>query len=240
MNLRKSQRCSGFTLIEVMTAMFLLVFVVAAVYSSWMAIMRGAKTGLNAAAEVQRSRIAVRTLEEALTSARSFGASPEYYTFEAENGSAPTLSFVSRLSKSFPRSGRFGDFDVRRVTFSVESGQDSSSELVLRQVPLLMDMDEDEKEHPIVLAKHVKKFEMGFWDARNSEWLDEWTQTNSLPPMVKVTLEFGDDAGSAMHQEVTRVIAIPALIVPPAWQGRQGPANRQPDFRRDNPNTGLK
>jgi type II secretion system protein J len=241
MKLNKSQRRSGFTLIEVMTAMFLLAFVVAAVYSSWMAIVRGAKTGLNAAAEVQRSRIAVRVLEEALTSARSFGASTEYYTFEAENGSAATLSFVSCLSKSFPRSGRFGDFDVRRVTFSIEPGPDSSADLVLRQVPLLMDMDIDEKEHPIVLAKNVKKFEMAFWDTRGSQWLDEWTLTNALPPMVKVTLEFGDDSGSRMHQEVTRVIAIPALIVPAAWQGRQGAGARgQPNFRTDNPNTGLK
>ena len=238
MNIRRRNSRSAFTLIEIMVALFLFAFVVAAVFSSWMAIAKGAKTGLNAAAEVQRSRVAIRVLEQALTSARSFASAPEYYTFDAENGDGASLSFVSRLSRSFPRSGRFGDFDVRRVTFSLEPGPDSSPQLVLRQVPMLMDMDIDEQEHPIVLAKHVKKFEMEFWDIRKGEWLDEWTQTNQLPPMVKVALEFGsEDPQSKLHQDVTRVIAIPALMVPASWQGRRGfvPRNRRPIRPGENP-----
>ena len=187
------------------------------------------------------TELGLRTIEESLTCVRSFEADRQHYGFVAENNDEGFLSFVARLPESFPRSGRFGDFDVRRVTFSIEPGPDSSADLVLRQVPLLMDMDIDEKEHPIVLAKNVKKFEMEFWDTRGSQWLDEWTLTNALPAMVKVTLEFGDDSGSRMHQEVTRVIAIPALIVPAAWQGRQGAGARgQSNFRTDNPNTGLK
>ena len=56
-----------------------------------------------------------------------------------------------------------------------------------------MDMDIDEKEHPLVLEKDVKAFEMEFWDVRSGDWLDEWTQTNQLPPLVKITLKFGGD-----------------------------------------------
>ena len=70
MKARVGKSSFGFTLNEIMVALFLLGMVVAAVYSSWIAIIRGAKIGLNAAAEVQRSRIAVRTLEDALTSTR--------------------------------------------------------------------------------------------------------------------------------------------------------------------------
>ena len=72
-------------------------------------------------------------------SAQSFAANlPDYY-FLAENGSEATLSFVARLSEFFPRSGKFGDLDVRRVTFSVESGPDGGNQLVLRQNPLVME-----------------------------------------------------------------------------------------------------
>ncbi|MBC8096216.1 MAG: prepilin-type N-terminal cleavage/methylation domain-containing protein, partial [Akkermansiaceae bacterium] len=221
MKLSIGRTARAFTLIEVMVALFLLGMVVAAVYSSWTAVVRGARIGLEAAAEVQRSRIAMRTIEDALTSTRMFVADGEYYAFEAENGSKAFLSFAAKLSESFPRSGKFGDFAVRRVTFGLETGPDSQSQLVLRQFPLLMEPDIDEREHPVVLAKHVKKFELGFWDARAGEWIDEWTQTNQLPPMVQITLQLGakdNDFQSKPRDEVTRVIAIPAIAVPAKWQ----------------------
>ena len=217
MNKRSRGGLRAFTLIEIMVALFLLGLVVAAVYSSWMAIIRGSKVGLKAAAEVQRSRVAMRTLEDALTCARSFTADYEYYGFIAENGTDASLSFVARLPESFPRSGKFGDLAVRRVTFSLEQGLDSQRELVLRQNPLLMDLDVDEQEHPVVLAKDVKKFEMEFWDGRSQDWLDEWTQTNQLPQMVKLTLQFGGAATKA-GSELTRVVALPSMAVAPVLQ----------------------
>lgn len=211
----------GFTIIEVMVAIFIFAMVFAAIYSSWMAIMRASKSGLEAAAGVQRSRVAVATVEEALNCARSFSAAAEYYTFVGENGDDATLSFVAKLPASFPRSGRFGSYDVRRVTFSIEPGPESGRELVLRQNPVLMDPDIDEKEHPIVLAKDVKDFKLAFWDVRTADWIDEWTQTNQLPPMVMFTLEWGGDVRLSHEpaQEISRVVALPTMAVPPGWQG---------------------
>ena len=222
----------GFTIIEIMVAMSILALIVAAVYSSWMAIVRGSKTGLEAAAAVQRSRIAVQTLDQALTSARSFAADIQYYGFLAENGAGAWLSFVAKLPESFPRSGRFGDYDVRRVTFSLEAGPDSDKQLVLRQNPLLMDMDIDEQEHPIVLAKNVKAFEMLFWDAHSGDWTDEWTQTNQLPQLMAITLRLGgknNDTRQA-EREVIRIISLPSVTVLPGWQapGPQPPGPHGP------------
>jgi hypothetical protein len=154
-----------------------------------------------------------------MTSARSFASDLEQYGFVAENGGTPILSFVARLPASFPRSGRFGDFDVRRVTFSLEQGAGYSRELVLRQQPLLMEMDEDEREHPIVLARNVRAFEMEFWDRTAGDWADEWSQTNHLPQMVKITLQFaGNESQSRIREEITKVISVPAVTVPPQWQ----------------------
>ena len=212
-------------MLEIIVAFFILGLVVAAIYSSWMAVVRGAETGKKAAAAVQRSRIAVRTLEDGLTSARMFAADMDYYSFEAQNGDDASLSFVSRLSDSFPRSGKFGSFNVRRLTFSIEPGPDSGNQLVLRQNPILMEMDIDEKEHPLVLAKNVTRFGMQFWDVRNKEWVDEWTLTNQLPPLLRFTLELGgDDPNSRVRQTVTKEIAPETTTVPPIWQGVQGQA----------------
>jgi len=206
-------RQKGFTIIEIMIAMTIFGMVVAAIFSTWSALMRGSVAGNRAAATAQRSRVALSTIEDALGATRSFAADVQYYTFDAENGNEPYLSFVSYLPPSFPRSGRFGEFNVRRVTFSVESGDSNSKQLVLRQAPVLMDMDEDEQNYPVVLADDVKKFEMEFWDKQKADWLDEWTQTNQIPQMVKFRLQLGGDP-----TELTRVVSLPSIAVQSMWQ----------------------
>jgi prepilin-type N-terminal cleavage/methylation domain-containing protein len=225
----KSQRSRGFTIIEILTAMVIFGMIVAAIFATWTALIRGSASGNRAAATAQRSRVALRTIEDALGATRSFVADVDDYTFDAENGREPYLSFVSKLSPSFPRSGRFGQFDVRRVTFAVESSSDNNKRLVLRQTPVLMDMDEDEQNYPVVLANDVQKFEMAFWDKQKCDWLDEWTQTNQLPQMVKFTMQLGGD-----QDEVTRIVALPSVAVQAGWQipgstlGGPGSITRRP------------
>lgn len=212
----------AFTLVEILMALAIFALVLTAIYATWAAILRGSRAGLSAAAQVQRERVAIQTFEQALTSARSFTLDMQHYGFVAENGAEAVLSFVARLPKSFPRGGRFGDFDVRRVAFSLEDGPDAQPQLVLRQCPLLMDFDEDEKEHPLVLAKHVKELLFEFWDTRLNEWTDVWNQTNQLPKLVRVTLQMappGQQMGAAAKvEEVSRVIALPSIAVPANWQ----------------------
>jgi prepilin-type N-terminal cleavage/methylation domain-containing protein len=210
---RRRKAARGFTIIEIMTAMVIFGMVVTAIFASWTAIVRGSASGNRAAATAQRSRVALRTLEEALGATRSFVADVEYYTFDAENGTEPYLSFVSRLPPDFPRGGRFGEFNVRRVTFAVESGPDEQKRLVLRQNPVLMDLDEDEQNYPVVLAGDVRKFDMEFWDKQKADWLDEWTQTNQLPQMVKFTIQLGGD-----ENEITRIVELPSVAVQAGWQ----------------------
>ena len=216
---RKRRAPAGFTLLEIVFAIALFSLVVAAMYSSWLTIVRGKRAGEKAAADAQRSRIAIHTIEEALTSVRAFAADIQYYGFVAEAGDSPSLSFVSRLTSSFPRSGKFGDFDVRRVTFSLEPGPDQTKLLVLRQNLLLMDMDQDEKEHPLVLARNVKDLKMEFLDPQTGDWQDEWAQTNQLPKLVRVTLQMGNRWDATPQDQITRVISVPSVLVQAGWQG---------------------
>ena len=214
----------AFTLLEIMVALALFALVGAAIYSSWFAVMRGSQVGLNSAAKVQRSRMAMQILEEALTSVRSFDADNQYYTFIGENGAQATLSFVSRLADSFPRSGRFGDLCVRRVEFSLQPGPDSGKQLVLRQNPISMRLEDfkDEVEHPVVIARDVKKFALEFWDGKSEDWLDVWEKTNQIPKMIRIKLQFvGDDFGPAARENI-KVIAPPSVAVPARLQGGGG------------------
>lgn len=217
---------TGFTLIEILLAIAIFGLVCGSIFSTWTAIIRASKTGLEAAATAQRARIVAQVLEDALSSAQSYTANQIYYTFNAENGKEASLSFVARLSKSFPRSGKFGDLDMRRLEFKVQQSPDAGSELVLRQQPLVMkDYDEDEKLHPVVLAKNVTDFKAEFWDVKTSDWVDEWTATNTMPPMVRVTLSLALNGTSSQAQEqIVRIVSLPATAVPVVWQRPGFPA----------------
>jgi len=217
---------SAFTLIEIMIAIGLLAMIIAAIFSVWTAILRSSKVGRDTAAAVQRARITIRIIEDSLASAECFMKNSDYYGFMVENGDQPTLSFVARLSKSFPRSGKFGDLDVRRLEFSVQSSPSSKRELVLRQRPLQMEFDQEERDNPLVLARNVRAFEMRFYDRDKrpvgtsaDDWPDEWPQTNKLPALVQVTLKIGDNASASSAEEViTRIVSIAAVQVRPEYQ----------------------
>jgi prepilin-type N-terminal cleavage/methylation domain-containing protein len=219
---RKFSRPRAFTLIEVLIAITVFSLVMAAIYSTWLMIMRASHVGQEAAAQVQRQRIAVRTIEDALTCIQSFQASMRYYSFGVTNGDAPSLSFTARLPDNFLRSGKFGDYNVRHVTFSVEPGADSEKDLVLRQNPILMDMDADEQQTPLLLARNVQSFVIECWDTNAFAWDDEWDATNSIPPMVRITLALGGNShnvgGAIPLRTVTRVVSMPSQTLPATVQ----------------------
>ncbi len=206
-----------------MVAIAIFSIVIAAIYSTWTLILRSSQVGQNTAAQAQRQRIALRTIEDSLTCIQSFQASMEYYVFtnSTQNGNQSELSFTARLPDVFPRDRKFGGFNLRRLIFSVEPGPDSEMDLVLRQTPALMDMDPDERQTPLVLARDVRKFTVECWDTTNMDWVDVWDSTNSIPAMVRINLALGGNAGAgnaAPGFAVTRLIAIPSVTLPSILQ----------------------
>jgi type II secretory pathway pseudopilin PulG len=221
--IRNSQFARAFTLVEIMVAFVIFTMLVAAVYATWMLLLKSSQVAQEAAAQVQRERIAIRTLEDSLTCIQSFQASMQYYTFGVTNGDKPSLSFVARVPDVFPRNGRF-DSNLRRLTFTVEpsagsaGGSDAENDLVLRQNEILKDMDADEQATPLVLARNVKNFVVECWDTNQLDWADEWDDTNSIPPMVRIKLSLGGNAtdtiAAAPTLDITREIAVPSGTLP--------------------------
>ncbi len=229
--MKKKRLAKGaFTIIELMMAIAIFGMVILAIYATWMLILKGSKSGMTAAAEVQRSRIAVRSLEDALLTVQLFNQNMEAYAFVADtSGDLAAISMVSRLPASFPGVGQYGDHLVRRVTFSVEPGSGGQNELVMTQAPMLLDTNHTYEAYSLVLAKDVTLFTLEFWDARANEWATEWLYTNALPQLVKVTLGLGKTGGSsAPHDEVTRLVALPASAVTADLQAQAGPAAGAP------------
>jgi prepilin-type N-terminal cleavage/methylation domain-containing protein len=217
MKISSREQRRAFTLIEIMVAIAIFALIVAGIYSTWVLILKSSQVAQSAAARVQRQRIAVRTIEDSLTCIQSAQASMQYYSFIVQNGDQPEFSFVSRVPDVFPRNGKFGDFYLRRLTFAVEPGADSVKNLVLRQNPILMDMDSDEQSTPLILARDVKDFTTECWDMNTMKWDKEWDNTNSIPPMVRVTLTLNGVKDNPTLT-IQREIAMPSQTLPAALQ----------------------
>ncbi|MBU6410177.1 MAG: prepilin-type N-terminal cleavage/methylation domain-containing protein [Verrucomicrobia bacterium] len=224
----KSSRGPAFTLIEVMVSMVIFTLVVAAIYSTWYLILRATRVGQAAAAQAQRQRISVQTLDEALTAIQSFQASMQYYTFSLQNGDSPSLGFTARVPDDFPRGKRYGYFPVRRVIFSLEPVTDlvthkSQNDLVLRQHPYLTPMDKDEQETPYVLARDVQSFKVQCWDTNSQQWSSEWDDTNDIPSEIRFTIVFGGAKKDASNPDlsITRLVSIPSQTMP-SWAQAPG------------------
>lgn len=211
----------AFTLLEIMVALALLSMIIVAIYSSWNAIIKGSKVAREVATASQRTRITMRTLQDSLLCACLFNANTNYYAFLADSqGDYSSFSFVARLPKSFPRSGKFGDLDVRRLAFTIENGSDGRKQLVLRQNPLLMDVDKDEQEFPLVLAKDVDTFIVEYIDPKTGDWIRDWTNAVMLPREVRFQLAIGHTDRSFTRSLETMVgtVALAAQPVPIEWQ----------------------
>ena len=95
---------------------------------------------------------------------------------------------------------------------------------MLRQNPVLMDVDDDEQKFPLVLARNVRKFAVECWGTnRNNEvgWETEWTNTNAIPALLRVNLVLGGNvaAGAAAPDfSVARIFSLPSQTMPAAVQ----------------------
>lgn len=216
---------SGFTLLEVMVAITIFTMVLVAIYASWSAILRGSRAGLKAAAEAQRTRVALRAFEESLGATELFLENIRYYSFMADtSGDFAAISFVSHLPPSFPGSGLFGEQAVRRVTFNVEPGKNGQNQLMLRQTPLLEPPETAADPYDIVLAPNVREFKMFFWDTNLTDWVEEWLWTNRLPRLVRVQMAFGETTRPLQPDDVAvKTVYLSSAAIP---RDAQIPLNR--------------
>ncbi|HTB82743.1 MAG TPA: prepilin-type N-terminal cleavage/methylation domain-containing protein [Candidatus Sulfotelmatobacter sp.] len=232
---KKNSRRRAFTLIEIMVALAIFLMVIGVIYATWALVMRATQVGQSAAAQAQRQRVALNTIEDALMCCQSFQASQQYYSFICAGGDAPVLSFASRLPAGFPRNTKFEGHDLRRITFSLEADNENfgGKDLVLRQNPVLMDMDEGEQKTPLVLLRNVKLFDVECYDTNQNEWVTDWDNTNAIPPVIRIGIAFGanENAGNSGDTvSVVRSYTMPAAMMPAAVQmGGQGGFGNNPN-----------
>ncbi len=218
----------AFTILEVLVALFIFSLVLTSLYATWKLVLQNNATGLRIAANAQRVRLAIQTVEEAIGSAVMFNNNTNYAFISDTSGTFAAVSLVGHLSDSFPGGGRFEGERVRRVTFTVEAGPDGTPALMMQQNSMLAADLESHEAYPILLAKEITLFTLEFWDLRKHEFSPEWLTPRQLPQLVRITLGFGvrKFGRSEPDEIVTRVVRLSGIGVDGALQG--GPPSPVP------------
>jgi hypothetical protein len=73
-------------------------------------------------------------------------------------------------------------------------------------------LDENNTSYPITLARDVSIFMLEFWSVQDGDWAVSWDSTNSLPPLIRITLGVGHPANNAdvPYDLIVRTVAMPA------------------------------
>ena len=226
---RTSRSRAAFTILEVMIAIGIFFMVIMAIYATWMSIVKGSRAAQNAAASVQRSRIAVNALEASFRSVMYNQVNPVHYAFlTGMNGDMAAVSMVTHLSPAIPGHQIHQGLGVCRITFSVREADNGSFELVMSHAPMLADTNNPASEaYSAVLARDVTHFGLQFWDRQKMEYVDEWLYTNMLPQKVVISLATGKKVGGTQTPEdlVVREVTIPSAGIAANFQ-RGGPGGQ--------------
>ncbi|MBL69426.1 MAG: hypothetical protein CMO74_13445 [Verrucomicrobiales bacterium] len=227
MRIQNMKMNRGFTLVETLVAVAILAMAIGAMYSTWMAVVRATQSGERATSQIQRERVALATMEQAMSCAvvyfnekRQQQGMTNAYSFVAEDVDGfKTVSFVARLPEDFLGSASFPNQPVRRVLLQVEPTANGSNELVMRQWALARQeraAEEGDDGLRIVLASHVDVFQLRFWGNVTQEYVDFWDQPESLPDRMRIFLALRDEGEEQASEEALNmrelVLAAPLPI----------------------------
>jgi type II secretory pathway pseudopilin PulG len=203
----------AFTLVEIMVSLAVFMLIMGSIMGCWKAIVSGAHTGEAAAAMAQRARNSMRAVEDSLNNLEISVQNIRFDAFVADTTDPQfaSLSFAARLPASFLGSDYFGDNVMRRVIFDVEKGAGDTRNLVMTQYPVLAIPSDQYPPKSIILARDVSAFVLEFWSPRDEDWLSEFTRTDQVPPMIRITL----GTGHLPHNEKIPFEVISRIVVPP-------------------------
>jgi len=256
MKTQNTKHISAFTLVETMVAVVILGMAIAAMHSTWMAILGATKSGARASAQIQRERVALSTMELALNCSiiyfnenRQNQGLTNAYSFVATNmvvagDEFQSISFVARLPEDFLGSSYFPNQPIRRVSLGVEQTQSGRSDLIMRQWQLTKvehAMEEGDEGLAITLARNVDVFKVKFWSTSEEYYVDFWEQPEVLPKRMRLFLALRDEEGVEAGFEalslrefalVTDVIAEDMISPdpPPASSRGGGATGGRPDW----------
>jgi prepilin-type N-terminal cleavage/methylation domain-containing protein len=187
------RRDAGFTLLELMLAMFILVMVTAICYGAFFTATRVVAKGEIAVVTAQRLRVATDVIIRQLKSAVPYPARNEdeevYPFFRGQSGQ---MTFITA-------NGRLSGGGLARVQYTTMAGDGGTTDLVLQEDPYFGPdelgaavRDPRDTIGTVVLSGFRQaRFQYLLDDGADLEWRDMWDayEEDTLPAAVRIVIE---------------------------------------------------
>ncbi|MEN7973421.1 MAG: type II secretion system protein [Verrucomicrobiota bacterium] len=211
-------RRTGFTLLELMVAMIILVIAMSIAFQAFTGTIRGWKRGTEVIEGIKHGDFAMGQLLSALNSAIFFNNPRKTYTFKIDKGNvsglpADLVSFVTASSAFMPHGSPFAKGGPHRIELFIEDDDHGNPALFAIAMPAIADEEEYKNEYatePILVSRAIQGLEVLVWDKEAEDWTEAWEKENAIPERILVTIFVASEEENEEPIEFSRVVEIPA------------------------------
>lgn len=231
-----SPREAGFTLLELLVAVTILVIAFSVIWSTFSAGVTAWQRGNQLLDDLRHADFVAEQLVSALRSAAYFPSAPERYGFRLKTGAmgypADRISWVTSSSAFMPPDSpwRHG---LHRIVFSIENNDRGEPAVAIRALSHLADPEEEDEMdvEPWFVSSDVKGFRCRFYDFEEESWSTDWEDTNAIPSMLEITLYMEPLEKYDPPLTLQRLVVIP---VAPAITNAVKPEQTEEGAQQDN------
>lgn len=190
----RHSKSSGFTLLELLVALTILVFAFAIIWETFSGAVKAWQRGSQLLDELRHGDFVMEQLVSALRSAAFFKTNPGRYGFRLETGNAGSypgdkLSWVTISSAFIPPDSELSK-GTHRIIFSIEDNDDGDPAVCIRAYDPLLEDEDTVKIDRWFVSTEVQGIQCRVYNLEEKIWENSWEgeKTNMLPSLVEITL----------------------------------------------------
>jgi general secretion pathway protein J len=185
----------GFTLVELLIAAGITAFIGAVIAGSYLQVDKAAVLVRDQSSRASAVRLSLGRLGQEISAAflsdhydhARFRDRPTLFQGRDDQLLFTTMSHLRRYQDA-------AESDQVVVEYTVERDPATGEEALFRREKLHLDDQPDRGGRKDLVADHVTRLDLRYWDRRRKEWAREWStrsvdHLNELPPRVKIELE---------------------------------------------------
>jgi len=184
---------NGFTLIEILIAIFILATVLTTVYAAYTGTFKLVKYTRSGDDIYSMARTAMNRMAEDMESVCRYRNSFEFVSGELETGDFMELSFLSSSHLNFDDERSSG---IAMINYSVVKDDEKDSYILKRRDELYRGRATEEKEGGYILCDGLQSLTYKFYDGREVEY-DSWNsesdlkaQKDRVPAIIFIRMDF--------------------------------------------------
>ena len=239
---------AGFTLIEIMVSLTIMVTAVSIVWLSFSNVIHATQKGEKMLDQLHHGDFVMEQLVSAFRSAAYFNNKPKQFEFWLEDetsGSfdADIVSWVTSSSAFIPPRNPLAN-QLHRIFVSIEKGEDGENALGVSAYPYIVDLEDPDVEEvePWIISSKIRGFNCRVYVEDEEDWDDEWEYDNSIPQFVELTLFVEPINEDDDPIAITRMVELPMGVLAKrrnrnrTTEGSQNAGQNDPNATQQNTN----